>query len=111
MNYPETHLTQAERHVRETEAHIARHREILTELEEISTPGLRNSPCRRCGRRGARRSALADRTAADRAPDPQPPTQHRSAVPPGRHEPRRRTMTSIVTTTYRYKRPPPSAWE
>ena len=33
MSYPETHLAQAERHVREIEAHIARHREILTELE------------------------------------------------------------------------------
>ena len=33
MSCPETHLAQAERHVREIEAHIVRHREILAELE------------------------------------------------------------------------------
>jgi hypothetical protein len=52
------------------------------------------------------RPTLADPPATDRAADPQPAAQYRSAVPARRHQPGRRGMTRIVTTTYRYKRPP-----
>jgi hypothetical protein len=73
---------------------------VLGGMIAVRLPERRPAGC------GSLAPTLADRAEADWVSDPQPAPRHRSAVSPRWYRPGRRGMTRIVTTAYRYKRPP-----